>query len=230
MAIIKLEKIIRPIPHGANPDDYVAVRTADGILYRRKRSKGTLLNTVCQQNQSKLQIASPLGRQIRKALLPFIDKKLKETLHYRLNSCLMEGVAAGSSMVNLGVLGGFDFLDKPRDKKVKPLLLSYSYGKETLIANKLLNPEVIWKREKLIRQFRFRAIIIYLNADGETTEIQEHQSPDFSLAEPYEAWKCKVNLQPNRNYLLCLKAECFSGEVVFHHQQTQFFEVVRAGN
>jgi hypothetical protein len=229
MALIKHEKVIRPIPHGANPDDYVSVRSADGIIYRRKRSKGTLLNAVCKKNQSKLQLASSLSRQIRKALLPFIDKKLKETLHYRLNGRLMTGIKPGNR-VDLDVLHGFNLLDTHRDKRVKPLLLSVSSGKEMIKVNRLLNAEVVKKKEKLLNQFRLKVLVIYLNEDGETAEVLEQLSPNFSLDdEPYEAWSCPIALQPNRKYLICLKAECMSGEWVYHHQQAQYFRVLQGG-
>lgn len=228
MAIIKLEKVIKPIPHGANPDDYVAVRTADGIIYRRKRSKGTPLNAVCKKNQSKLQIASPLCRQIRKALVPYINRKLRETLHYRLVGCLMEGVKSGIE-VDLDVLSSFDLLDLHRNRRVKPLLLSCTIEKSTLTVNGLKNPEVVTKHEKLLKQFRFKVFVITLREDGETVEVSEQQSPNFPLDTPFGGWSSPIDLPYPGKYLVCLKAECLGSEWVCDHQQTQYFKVLKAG-
>lgn len=233
MAIIKQIPVIRPIPHGANPDDYVAVNTEKGILYRRKRKKGSVLNTVCKLNQQKLEIASAESRKIRLALYAIIEKKLRRTLHYRINSALMKSLKH-DSMVNLKWLNHFKLMDEPIKSQTKRLQIVYHVRivDDSFILKfpYLPQKEDLFKLNKYLDSLKYTVLLIQFISDKDTYEVVAETSNTFNLDEEFNGWDFTQPLLHSANYLLCLKVEGMHGEFIINEDKTKFIEIALAGH
>jgi len=221
----------RKRPPCPDPELYEWVETREGGYWRKKKKKGSPVNSSLAANANATSITAPLIKRIRNILEEYTSNLALQKIQARLSG-LLNKVYQAKGVINFSALKGFEFQE---DHPLENLLLTqYHVNKETDSITLLIPVEQgsVKKHNKLVTDFYFEAIL--LNGDvlkDELLSIEYISSAPYSFINTIKE-DCKLALplpQNNKPWMLLLKVSCLEGNEMAAHAKHYGMKVVETG-
>jgi hypothetical protein len=221
------------LPPCPDPNLYVAVKTKEGVFWRRKRGtlKPAILNSALKKNAAALSVCSPVAKRIETVLEPYIKQVRMGRLHARMTSLLMKHYKQTGD-VSLMALKEFDVQpDQYANNQWQSIPQSKQTGKKILMT---LNPfeGVVKALNNLVTDYYFDAILLFGDAGKEhglTVEVQTSPRYTFTMKQPPSCSFRFTLLNPGTPFLLFLKLSSIEGNEMAHHARHYGMKVMLYG-
>lgn len=213
------------------PGSYEWVNSSEGGYWRKKKQKGSSVNSSLSDNNAATKLLAPAIKRIRNMLEEYTRSLDPGRVQGRMSG-LLGRLFRKTGKIDLAVLKGFDF---QKEHTLDKLLLTqyqvhvYSNDVELVI------PVTAWavkKHNSLVTDFYFEGILLYGDAmqDGSL-------AVEYSVSAPYSftniitgCCKLKLPLPPNGiPWMLLLKVSCLEGNELAAHVKHYGMRVVEAG-
>lgn len=223
-------KINRKRPPCPDPERYEWVN-GEGGYWRKKKEKGTAVNSSLARNNATTSILAPAIKRIRSILEEYTRNLAIGKVQARLSG-LLSRVFKEKGEFGFAGLKGFDF---QKEHTLDKLLLTqykvYTYSNHVELAIPVATGAVK-KYNTLVTDFYFEGILLQGNAlhEGDL-------SVEYTVSAPYSFTNtltetCKLQLplpSGNKPWMLMLKVSCLEGNELAAHVKHYGMKVVEAG-
>lgn len=218
----------RDIPHCPDPDNYILIRTRDGVYWRRKRTKGKV-NTSFAENVDLSKICGPAAQRIVQKLRPFMKGIDAGRITLRISNALRKFLKEKKQLT----LSALDGVEMQRDYPLHELLLA-SY--RTIVENSMCKIQIevakncVKKQNQIATHFYFEGLILYGDVAKENdlrTDSVESKLYSFG-EEPTEVCELCLSLpEGDVQWMVLLKVSCLEGNEMALHAKQYGMKVVR---
>ncbi len=221
-------------PNKFLPQAYVFIETKEGGYWRLKRGtvKKAVLNKAMKQSSRLLTKASHAGGAIRNALAEFTYDLATGRLGNRVNRLLMQSLKE-KKVIDFSYLEGLEFQDAYLfDRLVKtPCFFETDKQKKVFRFGIDISENSVKQFNKLVTGYRFAVILLYADTtDRKNLKIMQQSSPQYSFTPDKERWVAEISFPKKmKQWLFCVRAECFEGKEPSAHPKMRAMKVVSGG-
>jgi hypothetical protein len=217
-------------PPCPDPELYEWVERSSGGYWRKKKAKGSPVNSSLSDNNTATASLGPAIKRIRNRLEEYIHNLDKGNIQAKISGLLSRPYQETGKIV-LTALKGFDF----QKEHVLDKLLLTQYKVHTYSNYvELVIPVAAWavkKHNNLVTDFYFEGILLYGDAftDG-ALDVEYALSAPYSFTNTVEEL-CKLQLPlppDNIPWMLMLKVSCLEGNEMAAHAKHYGMKVVEA--
>jgi hypothetical protein len=218
----------RDIPHCADPENHVLVKTREGVHWRKKRRKGKL-NEGFATNADLSKITGPAASNVVQRLRPFLKGIDGGRLTLRISNALRKGLKE-KKRLDLSALEG---VEMQRDYPLHQLLLvPYLLEVEdSMFKIKIgIESKCVKKQNSLATHFYFEAVMVYGDVATENgLRVASIGSRLYAFGEgPEEVCKLSLPLPEKKvSWMALLKVSCLEGNEMGHHPKHYGMKVVK---
>lgn len=218
----------RDIPHCADPENHVLVRTRESIFWRKRR-KNKKLNDSFATNADLSKISGPAARQVVRKLRPFLRGIDTGRITLRFSNALRKGLKE-KKQLSLSCLEGQEM---QRDHPLHQLLLiPYEVIVENLRCCIKISMErnCVKKQNRLATHFYFEGLILYGDL-GKENDLKTESTDSRLYAfgeEPEEVCELCLPLPENgASWMVLLKVSCLEGNEMAVHPMHYGMKVLK---
>jgi hypothetical protein len=218
-------------PCPGNPEDYVLVKSKEGLHWRKKRGtvKPAQLNTAFEANASAMKIVSPAAKQIAGALRHYLHGISTGRLNVRIGNALRRSLKE-QKQLRLCYLKGIELqAEHPMDD-----MLTTRYN--VFVQPKTVRVEITIARDsikplnKLTTHYYFEAVLLYGDINKEKgLKTESIESPLYAVGDKAKTvCVLKLDLPKKEDWCLILKLSSLEGNELAGHTKHYRMKVVGA--
>ncbi len=218
-------------PCPGNPEDYVLIKTKEGVFWRRKRGsiKPVSLNHGFQIAVEATKIVAPAAKRIITALQPYLSGLHTGRLNIRISNALRRSLKETKGL-KLSYLKG---IEVQAEHALEQMLYAYKAGVDDkgVYIEIPIDKGVVKAQNRLATHYYFEALLVYGDVNKEKgLRIKDVESPLYPINSKTKAiCVLSLPLPAKGDWMAVLKLSCLEGNELAAHPKHYRMKVVEVG-